>query len=127
MSRSARAARYGALVERAARRRYGLHADHAEHEGVRVDAADDDGRPWDIKGALLTRRDARFRLWKDQHDYLDEHGGGYVFAGYRPVGRGVQVDRFRTLRAEDLDVDWYGAGGHRDGAAQVKIPVGAIL
>lgn len=124
MSRSNQAARYGALVERKARERYGLEADHSADRGVRVDAVDGEGRPFDIKGAMANRRSGapRFRLWEDQHRYLEREDGGYVFALYVAAGRGVRVRRWRTVWAEDVELSFYGAGGHRRGASQVKVP-----
>lgn len=127
MSRSSRAARYGALVERAAADRYGLDLDHRAVDGVRVDARDDSGRPWDVKGAMMARSQPRFRLWRDQHEYLEENNGGYVFASYQPRGQGVRVLAMRSVKASDVRVDWYGAGGHRHGQQQAKIPAADVL
>lgn len=120
-NRSQKAGYYGRLVERKARERYGLRSDHGADEGVRIDARGPNGRPWEIKGVLLTRADPHFRLWEDQHEYLKDHGGGYVFAAYRPAGRGIQIDRFRSVAADNLELSFYGAGHHRRGEKQAKI------
>lgn len=123
MSRSHKSARYGALAEKFARKKYGLEA---EHDG-RHDAIDDQGRPWDVKAAMLSRDDPRFRLWKDQHSYLSREGGGHIFVAYIPRGSGIQVARSKAVLARDLRVTFYGAGGHREGTPQVKVPVGRIF
>jgi hypothetical protein len=122
VNRSRKAAHYGALVEKYARERYGLTA---EHDALH-DAVDEDGRPWDVKGAMLSRPDPRFRLWEDQHEFLAREGGGYVFVAYIQRGTGIEVARARTVRARSVQVRFYGAGGHR-GTNQVKIPVERAL
>jgi hypothetical protein len=122
MNRSQKAARFGALAERAARKRYGLDVDHDDWH----DARDSDGRPWDVKAAMLSRDAPRFRLWKDQHRKLARAGGGYVFVGYLPRGRGIQVRATRTVRAADLELRFYGAGDHAKGQ-QVKVPPSTVL
>lgn len=115
-NRSQNAARYGALAEKVARERYGLDADHSSWH----DATDDEGRPWDVKACMMTRKAPRFRLWKEQHTRLVREGGGYVFVAYRPVGRGVRVIETRTVRARSLRLRFYGAGSHQKGE-QVKV------
>jgi len=115
-SRSQKAAKYGALAEKAARERYGLEPEHDSWH----DARDDDGRPWDVKAAMLNRKSPRFRLWKDQHGKLRRADGGYVFVGYVSSGRGIRVRRIRTLRASDLRLSFYGSGDHPKGE-QMKV------
>lgn len=125
MSRSHKAAHYGALVEKKARERYGLDVDHNSTH----DARDRDGRPWDIKGAMVRRasgKQGRVRFWKDQHRYLARHGGGYIVAAYQPAGRGVRIVGWRSIEASDIRVRFYGAGGHR-GTDQAKIPVLSLI
>ena len=122
MNRSQKAARYGALAERWAFDRYGLDVDHTSWN----DARDDDGRPWDVKACLLSRRAARFRLWEEPHSRLRREDGGYVFVGYVLTGRGIRVRQSRTLRARDLSVSFYGAGAHQKGN-QVKIRPGTLF
>ena len=122
MNRSQKAARYGALAEAHAREVYGLSSEHDSWHDHRAD----DGSPWDSKSAMLSRRDPRFRLWEGQHRKLASNGGGYVFMGYVPRGDGIEVIETRTVRAQDLRVDFYGAGSHPKGN-QVKVPVGEVL
>ncbi|WP_435124053.1 hypothetical protein [Halobaculum sp. D14] len=122
MNRSQNAARYGALAEAHARERYGLDAEHDAYH----DAVDDDGRPWDVKACLVTRDAPRFRLWKEQHARLAREGGGYVFVKYRPVGRGIRVLGTRSVRAQSLQVSFYGAGEHEKGE-QVKVPPSTVF
>jgi len=126
MSRSSNAARYGALVERAARERYGLDADHTAHH----DARTSDGRPVETKAAMLNRKRGagRFRIFEEPHRRLVAEEGLYVFAAYRAVGRGLRVEKMRTVDAIALGerLEFYGAGGHRD-SRQVKIPVSSVF
>jgi hypothetical protein len=121
-NRSQKAAHYGALAERAAFRRYGLDVDH---DGWH-DAVDDDGRPWDVKACMMTRPNPRFRLWREQHVRLAQRGGGYVFVLYRPVGRGIQVKKIRSVRASSIRLEFGGAGRHPKGL-QAKVPPGRIF
>lgn len=122
MSRSQRAARFGALAERAAFSRYGLEAERDDWH----DAVDSDGRPWDVKACMLSRESPRFRLWEDQHEELGRRGGGYVFVGYVPRGSGLEVVAMRSVRATSIDVSFYGAGDHSKGD-QVKVKPSAVL
>lgn len=116
MNRSQKAARYGALAERVGFKRYELEP---ERDG-KHDAIDSEGNPWDVKAVMVSRRAPRFRLWKEQHEYLEDKGGGYVFVKYRPVGRGIRVLDTRTVRASSLRLRFYGAGSHQKGQ-QVKV------
>lgn len=125
MNRSKKAARYGSLAERAARQRYDLDAEHDSWH----DAKTDDGRPVEIKAAMLNRasgQTGRFRVFEEYHRRLEQNDGIYVFVAYRAAGRGIRVEEMRTLEAESLSVDWYGAGGHRN-SNQAKIPPAAIF
>lgn len=121
-SRSQKAARFGALAERIARERYDLDADRDDWH----DARGPDGRPWDVKAAMLSRYQPRFRLWREQHQRLRSESGGYVFIGYRPNGSGIVVEQTRTLRARSLRLDWGGAGAHPKGD-QAKVAVSRIF
>jgi len=116
VNRSQNAARYGALAERRAAERYGLELEREDWH----DARGPRGRPWDVKAAMASRRSSRFRLWEDQHRKLRREGGGYVFVLYRAVGRGIQVQKMRSLNARGLRLDFYGAGQHPKGK-QVKV------
>lgn len=51
-----------------------------------------------------------------------------MFAAYRAVGRGLRVEKIRTVDAIALDerLEFYGAGGHRD-SRQVKIPASSVF
>ena len=111
MNRSHKSSHYGALAEQVAIERYPLEIDHAAHH----DAVDDDGRPWEIKSTMITRRSPRFRLWADQHQYLTRENGGYVFVAYKPVGRGIRPVKIRTVSAADMDLNFYGSGDHQKG------------
>jgi hypothetical protein len=122
VSRSQQAARFGRLAEEAACRRYGLDPEHTSW----YDARDSDGRPWDVKAAMLSRDQPRFRLWADQHADLLEEAGGYIFVGYIPRGSGIEVVATRALEAADLQLRFGGAGAHPKGD-QVKVNPRRIL
>jgi len=121
-SRSQNAARFGALAERAARDHYGLDVRHTSW----CDAVDSEGRPWDVKAAMLSRESPRFRLWREQHTRLKGAGGGYVFVAYVPRGTGIEVKNMKTVRASSLQLDFYGAGSHVKGQ-QVKVKPSRVL
>ena len=124
-NRSQQASRFGRLVELKAAERYGLRLDHSEvgRTGTRVDARDGDGNPQDIKGAMSNRKTGpgRFRLWKDQHDVLKAHSGGYVFVRYRATDGGIYVHEMKAVPASAVRVDWGGSGSHRRDSQQAKI------
>jgi hypothetical protein len=123
MNRSQLASHFGRLVEVKAAERYGLVLDHSEIRGVRVDARDSDGTPYDIKGAMSNRETGpgRFRVWKDQHDVLTAEGGGYVFARYKGRKDGIRILDMRSVSASDVSVTWGGSGDHRRDSRQAKI------
>ncbi len=122
MNRSQNAARYGALAERRAAERYGLELERDDWH----DARGPRGRPWDVKAAMASRRSARFRLWEDQNRKLRQEGGGYVFVLYRAVGRGIQVQKMRSLNARGLRLEFYGAGNYAKGR-QVKVTLEKVF
>lgn len=122
-SRSTQSARYGALAERFAFKRYGLEPSRNSWR----DGLDDDGDPWDVKAAMLTRRQPRFRVWQEQYRRLRRDNGGFVFIGYRPVGRGIAVDGARTVRARSLKLRFGGSGDHPKDDRQAKIAVDRVL
>lgn len=124
-NRSKKAARYGALAEKAARERYGLDA---EHDGWH-DARAPDGRPVETKAAMLNRRSgtSRFRIFEDYHERLLAEGGYYIFVAYAARGRGISVEGIRSVDADALGItEWASTGGHRD-SRQRRIPVRAIF
>jgi len=125
MNRSSNAARYGALAERAARERYGLDADHTEWN----DARTDNGRPVEVKSAMLNRASGhagRFRIFERVHRRLASEDGVYVFVAYRASGRGISVEKMRSVDADAVRLEFYGAGGHRD-TKQAKVPVSEVF
>ena len=122
-NRSQMASHYGRLVEMRAAERFGLELDHSEVRGVRVDARDDAGKPYDIKGAMSNRKTGpgRFRLWKDQHDVLTAEKGGYVFVRYRARDDGILIHEMKGVPAAAIRLDWGGSGSHRRDSEQAKI------
>ena len=129
MNRSQNASRYGRLAEEFTARRYGLGLDHSEIDGVRVDARDEQGRPWEVKSAMSNRKSSpsRFRLWEGQHEVLETNSGGYVFAFYKAVDDGIRVFNSRSVLASSARVDWGGSGDHYRGSDQAKIRVNSVF
>lgn len=129
MNRSQQSSRYGRLAEEKAASSYGLSLDHSTLDGVRVDARDAGGNPWDVKAAMSNRKTGpgRFRLWKDQHDVLKANGGGYVFVYYRAVDGGIRIHGMRSLLAEQINVRWGGSGNHPRKSKQAKILATEII
>ncbi len=123
MNRSQQAGRYGRLVEEKACQRYGIELEKAAIDGVRVDARDSRGYPWEIKGAMTNRKrgPGRFRLWRDQHRVLADHDGGYIFVRYDAVARGIRIKGMRSVHARDIEVSWGGSGDHRRDSQQAKL------
>ena len=122
-NRSKKAAHYGALAERAARQRYSLEPSHSSWQ----DAETNDGRPVEVKSAMMNRRSGkigRFRVFEDYHARLCREDGLYVFVLYSATGGagggGIRVRNMRSVEASSLRLQFYGAGGHRD-SEQVKI------
>jgi hypothetical protein len=124
MNRSRKAARYGRLAEEAARARYDLESEHTSW----YDAIAPDGRPVETKAAMLNRArgKGRFRVFENYHRRLQEAGGLYVFVAYEAAGRGIRVQKMRAVEASNLNLEFYGAGGHRS-SRQAKIPVRAVF
>ena len=116
VNRSRKAARYGSLAEKWAAERYGLELDRDSWHDARKN-----DRPGDVKAAMNSRDATRFRLWEDQHHRLRHEDGFYVFILYRPVGRGIDVLRSRTVAARSIRVRFGGAGDHPKGN-QFKLP-----
>jgi len=129
MNRSQKSSRYGRLAEEFAARRYGLELDHSEVDGVRVDARDRDGRPWEVKSAMSNRKSSpsRFRLWEDQHKVLDANDGGYVFVYYRAGEDGIRVFNSKSVRVSSVRVEWGGSGDHYRKSDQAKIPAKSVF
>jgi hypothetical protein len=108
------------MAEQAARNRYNLTADHTSWH----DARDPEGHPVEVKATMVQQRDGttgRFRIFKRYHRTLERADGRYVFVVYRARGRGIEVVKTRSIRAEDLSLSWGGSGGHR-GSLEAKVP-----
>lgn len=118
-SRSKRANRYGTLAEMRAADRYNLKRD-GEHTSW-CDARGQDGKPHEIKAAMVTREYPRFRIFENYHERLQSAGGMYVFVAYRPNGRGIIAFCMKRLHASKLPVGiWYGAGGGTEKADELN-------
>lgn len=118
--------RFGKLVELWAADHYrGLSLDYPERDGLKFDATDSDGNPWDVKGSMVNGVRPTFKFWEDQHTTLSENGGGYALVWYRAEGTEITVIDSRTIRAADLKItNWTnpGATHHRSHSQEAQIP-----
>jgi len=125
-NRSSRANRYGTLCERKMAEKYGLELDRSSwHDARRAD-----GTPVEIKSTMHQHSDGQpgnFKLYKEYHDRLRDTGGWYVFAVYKPRGRGVTVLKTEMRHSSRLPLlTWHGGGDHRD-TQQAKISISEIF
>jgi hypothetical protein len=118
---------YGAAVEDWVLDHYGLERSYEPVNGARMDAVvPENGQPVEIKAVALNRKggrrnETRFKIWRDQHDALDRAGGYYVFVAYYLRSEGIAVQDAQSLRAESLNIDWYGDTVPR-GSEQAELP-----
>ena len=89
---------YGRLVELWATDRYPLTLDYPVVDGLKFNATDEDGRPWDVKGSMVNGVRPTFKFWEDQHETLADADGGYALVWYRAEGREITVVSSRTVR-----------------------------
>lgn len=116
---------YGKLVEAWAADHYGLDLDYPELGGLKFDATGPNGAPWEVKGSMVNGVRPTFKFWKDQHQVLREHDGGYVLVWYRAKRGGVSVKRSRSVRSRDVRItNWTnpGATHHRSHSEEAQIP-----
>jgi hypothetical protein len=103
--------RYGKLVELWAADRYPLTLNYPVVDGLKFDASDEDGRPWDLKDSMVSGVRPTFKFWEDQHETLADADGGYALVWYRADGRETTVVSSRTIRARDLEIrNWTNPG-----------------
>ncbi|MCW8172796.1 hypothetical protein [Natrialba swarupiae] len=120
-----RVGHYGKLVELWAERNYPLELEYPMVDGLRFDAVDDRGRPWDIKGTMLNGVRPTFKFWKDQHDTLAAEDGGYALVWYRARENSIAVEDSRTIKARNIRIDnWTnpGATHHRSHTKEAQVP-----
>jgi len=133
MSDSCRASGYyGARVEEWVLQRYGLERDYSEMHGVHMDAVEpENGQPVEIKAVASNRKGGhaegvRFKIWRDQHAALKRENGYYVFVQYRLRSDGIRVENSQSVRAESIDIEWYGETVPR-GSEQAEIQASEIF
>ncbi|AVP39985.1 hypothetical protein HOV17_gp21 [Halorubrum pleomorphic virus 9] len=117
--------RYGKLVELWATDRYPLTLDYPVVDGLKFDASDEDGRPWDVKGSMVNGVRPTFKFWEDQHETLADADGGYALVWYRAEGREITVVSSRTVRARDLEItNWTNPGKthYRSHSREAQVP-----
>lgn len=118
---------YGAKVEEWVLDHYELERSYDRVNGVRMDAVEpSNGQPVEIKAVALNRKggratQTRFKIWRDQHDALQEAGGYYVFVAYYLRSDSIAVQKSRSIRASSLSIDWYGDTVPR-GSEQAELP-----
>ncbi len=118
--------RYAKLAEIWAVDRYrGLTLDYPTVDGLKFDASDTDGNPWDIKASMENGVRPTFKFWKDQHSALSKAGGGYVLVWYEAKGTEITAKHSRTIRAADLEIsNWTYPGDthYRNHTKEAQIP-----
>jgi len=118
--------RYGKLAEIWATDRYrGLTLDYPTVDGLKFDATDSDGKPWDIKASMENGVRPTFKFWMDQHSALKKAGGGYVLVWYEASGTEITVKHSRSIRASDVKIsNWTNPGPthHRSHTKEAQIP-----
>lgn len=93
------------------------------------DVEDRNGEIIEVKSTqdrLSSGRRGRFRLWKDQHQNLKDHGGTYWFLvdGKQPV----QLDPEEIDRIMDEEgLSWAGSGNHPQDTQQLKLVWSHVL
>ncbi|VTT86647.1 hypothetical protein DM2_2685 [Halorubrum sp. DM2] len=103
--------RYGKLVELWPTDHYPLTLNYSVVDGLKFDATDRDGRPWDVKGSMVNGVRPTFKFWEDQHEVLSDSNGGYALVWYQAEGRKITVVSSRTVLARDLDIsNWTNPG-----------------
>ena len=123
---------YGARVEEWVLQRYGLERDYSEIHGVHMDAVvPENGQPVEIKAVASNRKggrvnEVRFKIWRDQHRALNQENGYYIFVKYRLGSEGIRVEESRSVRANSIEVEWYGDTVPR-GSEQAEIVAAQIL
>lgn len=115
------AARIGRLAEEAALRKYAARSEHSSWYDLRYR----NGTPADVKAAVYDRqgRYGRFRLWREAHRKLKQHGGGYVFAVVAESGNVLKLERMGASEVERRvgGITWYNSG-HSGKGKQTKLP-----
>lgn len=125
-----RVGRYGKLVELWGAERYPLTLDYPEVGGLKFDATDSRGNPWDIKGSMVNSASrSTFKFWEDQHDVLEDEDGGYILVWYRALEDSIEVVSSRSIRARSLKIDnWTNPGEshHRSHSREAQIAAGRL-
>jgi len=99
-------------------------------DGLKFDATDRDGRPWDVKGSMVSGVRPTFKFWKDQHETLADADGGYALVWYRAEGRQITVLSSRTIRVRDLRItNWTNSGKthYRSHSGEVEVCANRFL
>ncbi|CDK40293.1 hypothetical protein [Halorubrum sp. AJ67] len=121
--------RYGKLVELWATDHYPLTLDYPVVDGLKFDATDRGGRPWDVKGSMVNGVRPTFKFWEDQHETLADADGGYALVWYRAEGREITIVSSRTVRARDLEItNWTNPGKthHRSHSREAQLHSGQL-
>lgn len=117
--------RYGNLAEKWVSERYPLTLDYPMRGGLKFDASDSTGTPYDIKSCMVNGVRPTFKFWSDQHRILSEESGGYVLVWYEAREREISVKDSRSLSAKSIRIDnWTNPGDshYRSHAREAQIP-----
>jgi hypothetical protein len=121
-----RVGRYGNLAEHWAADNYPIRLDYPTVEGLKFDATDEnDGRPWDVKASMTNGVRPTFKFWKDQHETLANHDGGYILIWYRANPDSIDVLDSRSILSRDIRItNWTNPGPthHRSDTKEAQIP-----
>lgn len=103
--------------EYVARQTSGERTPNAPHD---VEAPDGIKEVKSTQKRLSSGRRGRFRLWKDQHEYLRDHGGEYWFLveGREPAV--LDPEEVDDIMAEE-GLKWAGSGNHPQDTRQLKL------
>lgn len=125
-----RVGRYGNLAEIWAADNYPVELDYPVCDGLKFDATDQtDGRPWDIKASMANGVRPTFKFWRDQHETLADHNGGYILVWYRANPDSIDVLESRSMLSRDIHIhNWTNPGDthHRSNTQEAQILAGEL-
>ncbi|WP_247003677.1 hypothetical protein [Halosolutus gelatinilyticus] len=127
MNRSKKANKYGTAVEKKVFSKYGIVPARSSWCDAEFRTT---GTPIEIKSAMLRRSNGQpgnFKLYEQYHRRLRRNDGYYIFAVYRPYGRGTRVLKTKLVHSSRVPrLSWHGGGEHRD-TRQAKLAIADIF
>lgn len=127
MNRSKKANHFGTAVEKQVFDEFGLIPARSSWCDAEFKTT---STPIEIKSTMLEHSDGRpgnFKIYEEYHRKLRRRDGRYVFAVYRPHGRGVRILKSKMVHSSQLPrLSWHGGGEHRD-SRQSKLEIGEVF